>query len=71
MIGFDVFTAYAMEMEGDLPTRQGKINKLINTIVENIDADTENVSISNCDIDDLSPQEIEYIRAEVAQRARY
>ena len=70
----DVFWAYAMECEGDLPTRQGKINKVIKLMVAA--GPMCNDFATQCKIYDkvgidsntFTDQEVQYIESEVAKR---
>ena len=68
------FNLYAMECEGLLPTRQGKINQVIKLMVAA--GPMCNDFATQCDIydkvgidsDTLTDQEIQYIESEVAKR---
>lgn len=72
----EAFTMYAMECEGDLPTRQGKINKVIKLMVAA--GPMCNDFATQCDIydevgidsDTFTDQEVQYIEREVAKRVR-
>lgn len=71
------FTMYAMECEGDMLTRRGKINKVIKLMVAA--GPMCNDFATQCDIydevgidsDTFTDQEIEYIESEVAKRLVY
>ena len=68
------FSLYAMECEGDIPTRQGKINQVIKLMVAA--GPMCNDFATQCDIydevgidsDTFTDQEVEYIESEVAKR---
>lgn len=68
------FSLYAMEHEGDIPTRQGKINKVIKLMVAA--GPMCNDFATQCDIydevgidsDTFTDQEVQYIESEVAKR---
>ena len=57
--------AYQMECCGDLPTRRGKVNRLIRDAIEAAQAGAEEI---NLDVDDLSREEIDYILKELGKR---
>ena len=57
------FTLYAAECEGDVPTRRGKINKLIKTLRE---LGYEEYEAGYDDLCDLTTSEIEYINSELS-----
>lgn len=67
------FTCYAMECEGDLPTRKGKINKVIKLLSAAADPNDfptqcriyDEVGI---DSDTFTDEEVDYIQKEVARR---
>jgi hypothetical protein len=64
------FMLYAMEQEGDLPTRQGKINNFINQLsaaADNKDPYVQERIRNMTGIDDLmlTPDEIQYIEDNV------
>ena len=67
------FTCYAMECEGDLPTRKGKINKVIKLLSAAADPNDfptqcriyDEVGI---DSDTFTDEEVDYIQKEVACR---
>ena len=70
----DPFWAYAMECEGDLPTRRGKLNRVVQQIVqfihqtgyEEIPYDVIVHVLEDNDIyDDLTQEEQQYITDEV------
>ena len=69
------FTAFAMECEGDVDTRQGKINKVIKLLVA---AEDPNDFETQCriydevgiDSDTFTEDEIQFIIREVARRCR-
>lgn len=71
------FSLYAMECEGDIPTRQGKINKVIKLMVAA--GPMCNDFATQCDIydevgidsDTFTDQEVQYIESEVAKRLVY
>lgn len=73
----EAFTMYAMECEGDMLTRQGKINKVIKLMVAA--GPMCNDFATQCDIydevgidsDTFTDQEVEYIESEVAKRLVY
>ena len=65
--------AYQMECAGDLPTRRGKIEKIIRLLAET--GDPNNLETQNriftsvgLDIEDLSDDEIEYMETEIARK---
>lgn len=65
--------AYQMECVGDLPTRRGKIEKIIRLLAET--SDPNNLGVQNriftsvgLDIEDLSNDEIEYMETEIARK---
>lgn len=68
------FSLYAMECEGDIPTRQGKINQVIKLMVAA--GPMCNDFATQCDIydevgidsDTFTDQEVQYIESEVAKR---
>ena len=70
------FSLYAMECEGDLPTRQGKINQVIKLMAAA--GPMCNDFATQCDIydevgidsDTFTDQEVQYIEREVAKRVR-
>lgn len=70
----EAFNLYAMECEGLLPTRQGKINQVIKLMVAA--GPMCNDFATQCDIydevgidsDTFTDQEVEYIESEVAKR---
>lgn len=69
------FCLYAMECEGDLPTRQGKINKVIKILAAVPDPNDFEVQCMAYDYaglnsDTLSPVEIQYMENEIAKRRR-
>lgn len=69
------FYLYAMECEGDLPTRQGKINKVIKILAAVPDPNDFEVQCMAYDYaglnsDTLSPAEIQYMENEIAKRRR-
>lgn len=70
----DVFWAYAMECEGDLPTRQGKINKVIKLMVaagpmcNDFATQCKIYDEVGIDSDTFTDQEVQYIESEVAKR---
>ena len=57
--------AYQMECCGDLPTRRGKVNRLIREAIEAAEAGAEEI---NLDVDDLTREEIDYILKELGNR---
>ena len=69
------FTLYAMECEGDLPTRQGKINKVIKLLAATEDPNDfetqcriyDEVGINS---DTFTENEVQFIIREVARRCR-
>lgn len=71
------FSLYAMECEGDIPTRQGKINQVIKLMVAA--GPMCNDFATQCDIydevgidsDTFTDQEVQYIESEVAKRLVY
>ena len=68
------FTLYAMEQSGDLPTRRGKINNIINLMVaagpecNNFEVQCAIYDTVGFDSDTLTNQEVKYIEEEVAKR---
>lgn len=70
-----VFTVFAMECEGDVDTRQGKINKVIKLLaaVENPNDFETQCRIYDeigIDSDTFTEDEIQFIIREVARRCR-
>lgn len=73
----EAFTMYAMECEGDMLTRRGKINKVIKLMVAA--GPMCNDFATQCgiydevgiDSDTFTDQEVEYIESEVAKRLVY
>lgn len=71
------FSLYAMECEGEIPTRQGKINQVIKLMVAA--GPMCNDFATQCDIydevgidsDTFTDQEVQYIESEVAKRIVY
>ena len=71
------FSLYAMECEGDISTRQGKINQVIKLMVAA--GPMCNDFATQCDIydevgidsDTFTDQEVQYIESEVAKRIVY
>ena len=64
------FMLYAMEQEGDLPTRQGKINKAIRMLKQHPDRNHPDVQadiLACCGLThaDLTWEDIQYINLEV------
>ena len=70
-----VFTLFAMECEGDIDTRQGKINKVIKLLAA---AEDPNDFETQCriydevgiDSDTFTEDEVQFIIREVARRCR-
>lgn len=69
------FTLYAMEKEGQLPTRQGKINQVINKLVAAGPLRCNDFSVQcriydevGIDSDTFTVEEMRYIEREVAKR---
>lgn len=68
------FSLYAMECEGDIPTRLGKINNIINLMVaagpecNNFEVQCAIYDAVGFDSDTLTNQEVKYIEEEVAKR---
>lgn len=67
------FNCYAMECEGLLPTRQGKINKVIKILAgagDPNDLSTQKYAFNQADlnIEDLTDEEIEYMEKEIRRR---
>jgi len=73
MFDGDPFWAYAMECEGDLPTRQGNLNKVLkelvafvrNTGANEISTDHINYLLDQYDLGELSLQEKNYLQTEL------
>lgn len=69
----DPFILYAMECEGELPTRRGQLNQAVKRFVEYIrytgDAevphDVVNEILANCGLWSLTQEEENYIVAEI------
>lgn len=69
----NIFLAYAMECEGDLPTRTGRLNKVVKELVEFVrDTGAEEISteyidylLDKYDLDNLSEYEQNYLQAEL------
>ena len=64
----DLFMAYAMECEGDMPTRRGRLNKAIKELAAADDPNDFATQLSIFTANDLLPldaSEIEYIENEV------
>lgn len=71
----EAFTMYAMECEGDMLTRQGKINKVIKLMVaagpimcNDFATQCEIYNQVGIDSDTFTDEEVEYIVGEVAKR---
>lgn len=70
----EAFTMYAMECEGDMNTRLGKINNIINLMVaagpecNNFEVQCAIYDAVGFDSDTLTDQEVNYIEKEVARR---
>ena len=71
----EAFTMFAMEFEGDLPTRRGKINKVIKLMVaagpvkcNDFATQCEIYDEVGIDSDTFTDEEIEYFVGEVAKR---
>ena len=65
--------AYQMECVGDIPTKRGKMEKIIRLLAET--GDPNNLETQNriftsvgLDIEDLSDDEIEYMETEIARK---
>lgn len=76
MIGDTAFWLYAMESEGDLPTRRGKIEKVIKLLAQSADPNDFATqcavySAARIDSDTFTDSEINYIEREVARRRGY
>lgn len=70
------FWLYAMEQDGELPTRQGKINKVIKLLAQSADPNdfATQCAVYNAariDSDTFTDSEINYIEREVARRRGY
>lgn len=71
------FSLYAMECEGDIPTRQGKINQVIKLMVaagpmcNNFATQCDIYDEVGIDSDTFTDQEVQYIESEVAKRLVY
>lgn len=74
MRDFEAFTLYAMEHEGDIPTRRGKIQKVIKLLAQcedPDDADTQERVFTAAGIDfALTDKEQRYVVSEVRKRWR-
>lgn len=65
------FVLYAMEQEGDLNTRQGRINRAIKMLAANSnrnDSDVQDNIFETCGVDNFTQKELKYIHKEVAKR---
>lgn len=67
------FSLYAMESEGDLPTRRGKIERVIKELLASDDPSDFQVQCAiydkvGIDSDTFTDEEINYIETEVARR---
>lgn len=75
MVNNDAFFLYAMECEGDLPTRKGKLNKVAKMLAA---SDQPNDFRTQCviydavgiDSDTFTDDEVLYILNEVARRIK-
>ena len=72
----DTFWLYAMEQEGDLPTRQGKIQKVIKLLAQSADPNDFSTqcaayAAARIDSDTFTDAEVSYIEREVARRRGY
>ena len=70
------FWLYAMETEGDLSTRRGKINKVIKLLAQSADPNDfatqcAAYNAARIDSDTFTDSEINYIEREVARRRGY
>ena len=70
------FWLYAMEQDGELPTRQGKINKVIKLLAQSVDPNDfatqcAAYNAARIDSDTFTDSEINYIEREVARRRGY
>lgn len=71
------FNLYAMECEGELSTRQGKINKVIKLMVaagpmcNDFATQCKIYDEVGIDSDTFTDQEVQYIESEVAKRLVY
>lgn len=70
------FWLYAMEQEGELSTRQGKINKVIKLLAQSADPNDfatqcAAYNAARIDSDTFTDSEINYIEREVARRRGY
>ena len=70
------FWLYAMEQDGELPTRQGKINKVIKLLAQSADPNdiATQCAVYNAariDSDTFTDSEINYKEREVARRRGY
>lgn len=74
MMNYQEFFMYAMETEGDLPTRRGKIQKVIKLLAEcedPDDADTQERVFTAAGIDfALTDKEQRYVAQEVRKKWR-
>ena len=69
----DIFLAYAMECEGDLPTRTGRLNQVVkelvafvhNTGAEEISTEHINYLLDKYNLHNLSESEQNYLQTEL------
>ena len=71
-----LYSLYAMEQEGLLSTRQGKINQIIKLLVESEDPNNFEIQcniykIANFNSETLTEKEINYIEKEIIKRRRF
>lgn len=75
MRDFEAFTLYAMEHEGDIPTREGKIERVIRILATSCDPSDEEIQMRAFNEVGLDPygltrKENDYIVREVNRRWR-
>lgn len=73
LAGNRAFSCFAMESEGDLPTRRGKIEKVIKSLAQSYNPNDFAVQcaaydFAGLDSDTLTAEEVEYIENEVARK---
>ena len=68
------FSLYAMECEGEIPTRLGKLNQVVKLMVDvgsvrdDFDVQCQIDDIVGIDSDTFSDEEIRYMESEIAKR---
>lgn len=67
MLGNDGFLLYAMEQEGELETRQGKLNRAAKMLRNSIDKrkpEIQQAIFNQCGLSNITLDELAYIRKE-------